>query len=215
MAKTTINMVKIRARISLGSGAGGVVVETPGPRLTEGTVDGMIISFNVHKERAKSSTFSASLKVKYDVLNGNTIGDVHIEAGTESGGINTIFRGIVKNAKIAPCNDDPSYVMLSVSGSDILSKLEGMKFTRRRRGTRVAWVSIDSPVRSGLRSGKFKYKTVDSLDLLNTQDDEKSTTVRSASLSENFSQHPAQMKFDRKPSDNADMIITSNPDVSE
>jgi hypothetical protein len=215
MAETIINMVKIRARISLGGGAGGVVVETPGPNLTNGTVDGMIISFNVHTERAKPSTFSASLKVKYDVLNGNTIGDVHIEAGTESGGINTIFRGIVKNAKIAPCNDDPSYVMLSVSGSDVLSKLEGMKFTRRRRGTRVSWVSVDSVVRAGLRAGKFKYKTADSLDLLHTQDDEKSSTMRSASLQENFAQHPAQLKFDRKPSDNADMIVTSNPNISE
>lgn len=215
MAETTITMVKVRARISLGAGAGGVVAETPGPDLTAGTVDGMILSFNVHKERGKSSTFSASLKVKYNVLSGNTIGDVHIEAGTEDGGLNTIFRGIVKNAKVSPCHDDPSYVLISVSGSDVLSKLEGMKFTRRRRGTRVSWVSIDSVVRGGLRSGKFKYKTADSVDVMHATDDEKPTTMRAASLQENFAQHPAQLKFDRNPPNNADMIVTNNPNASE
>jgi len=215
MAETTLNLVKVRARVSLGAGSGSVVAETPGPKLTDGSIDGMILSFNVHKERGKSSTFSASLKVKYDVLSGNTIGDVHIEAGTEDGGLNTIFRGIVKTAKVSPCHDDPSYVLINVSGSDVLSKLEGMKFTRRRRGTRVSWVSIDSIVRSGLRSGKFRYKTQDRLDLLNTSDDEKVDHMRAASLLENYSQHPAQLKFDRKPSTNADMIPTTNPAAAE
>lgn len=214
MAETAITMVKIRARITLGGGTGSVIAETPGPRLSDGTIDGMILSFNVHKERSKSSTFSASLKVKYDVLSSNTIGDVHIEAGTEDGGINTIFRGVIKSAKVSPCNDDPSYVLINVSGSDVLSKLEGMKFTRRRRGTRVSWVSIDSVVRSGLRAGKFKYKTVDSLDLMHTSDDEKESKMRAASLQENFAQHPADLKFDRKPSGNADMLVTSNPNIN-
>lgn len=138
----SITMVRIRAKISIG----GLSAETP-----------FIRSFNVSKSRGQVSTFNAVLKVPHDSITDNIVGDsVVIEAGEGSPNIK-VFTGMVRQAKISPCWDDPYYVDLALSGSDRLSYLQGKKFTRRCRSTRASWVSIDSVVRRGLKSGKFKY----------------------------------------------------------
>jgi len=137
-----INMVKIRARVSIGD----LVVETP-----------YILSFNVTKSRGQLSTFSVSLKVKHVDVGGPIVGDsVLIEAG-EGSPAKKIFSGITKSANITPCRDDPLYVILNLSGTDILSVLQGKKYTRRCRSTKGMWVSIESISRPGLKSGKFSY----------------------------------------------------------
>jgi hypothetical protein len=137
-----ITMVKVRARITIGN----LIVETP-----------FIRSFTVSKSRGQVSTFNAVLKVPHDEFSSNLAGsNIFIEAGEDTPQ-NRIFTGVVKQAKISPCWDDPYYVDLSVSGADCLSNLQGKKYTRRCRSTRASWVAINSVVRAGLKSGKFKY----------------------------------------------------------
>lgn len=156
-----ISMVKVRAVIYLGN---SITCATPD---TENYPDGIIQSFNVSKSRGKPSTFNATLKVKYDVMDRNILGDVKIDAGVE-GSLNRIFTGMVRSAKTSPCNDDPSYIILNVSGVDILGKLDGMKYTRRQRGSKACWVTIDGVSRKGLKSGKFGYQNIDTIITVDT-----------------------------------------------
>ena len=133
-----IDRVKIRATI----------ISTP-----------FIQSFTVNKRRGQISTFDAALKVSHDEVNSTITGDnVKIWAGEDIAG-NLIFTGVVKQAKISPCYDDPKYVMLSISGTDTMGLLQGKKFTRRCRATKSAWVSITGVARRGLKSGKFAYQS--------------------------------------------------------
>lgn len=145
-----IEMIKIRARIEIGS----LRVETP-----------YVQSFNVRKQRGQVSTFDASLKVSHDTVGGLSTGsEVRIYAGS-SNSIKLIFTGICRNAKISPCYDDPKYVILSVGGADSLSFLAGKKYTRRCRSTQSTWVSITGVVREGLKSGKFAYTNEPTLEI--------------------------------------------------
>jgi len=149
-----IKMVKIRARITIGS----IIVETP-----------FILSFNVSLKRGQIGTFSASLKVhkddaSSDKLTGAVVG---IEAGVD-GRMDVIFRGISRHCDISPVWDDPSYVMLNLSGEDVLSILRQKKYTRRCRSATTAWCSIDGVVRKGLRSSKFKLRKGNVLDVMNS-----------------------------------------------
>jgi hypothetical protein len=138
----SIEMVKCRATVSVAS----VDVSTP-----------YVQSFNVRKQRGQVSTFDASLKVNGSSVGGDmTGGPVVISAGTD-GSKKTIFTGICRQAKVSPCYDDPAYVILSISGADALSLLQGKKYTRRCRSSRAAWVGITGVVREGLKSGKFAY----------------------------------------------------------
>lgn len=138
-----IDMVKIRARITIGN----LVVETP-----------YIQSFNVNLSRGQISTFSASIKVPSDDVLGNIVGDaIVIKAGRNSPS-STVFSGVVKRARISPVFDDPSFVMINLDGEDILSLLNGKKYTRRCRATTASWVTIDNVTRKGLRTGKFKVQ---------------------------------------------------------
>lgn len=137
-----ITRVKCRAEVEVG----GITVRTP-----------FVQSFNVRKQRGQISTFDASLKVPA----GSNLGggrDVVIRAG-EGSPSNIIFTGICRTAKVSPCFDDPQYVMVSVSGADKLSLLEGKKFTRRCRATNASWASITGIARKGLKSGKFTYSS--------------------------------------------------------
>lgn len=137
----SIELVKIRAEVSIG----GLTVRTP-----------YIQSFNVRKSRGQLSTFDASLKVAHDEISGsNSGGAVTIKAGG-NGNMTTIYTGILKKSTISPCWDDPGYVILNISGVDVLSKLEGKKYTRRCRASNSSWVTINSVTREGLRSGKFE-----------------------------------------------------------
>lgn len=136
-----IKRVKIRAKIEIGS----LKVETP-----------YILSFTVTKTRGQSSTFSTSLKVNSDDISGSISGaEIVISAGVGSAS-EKIFTGIVKKLTVSPCFDDPKYVILNVSGNDVLSMLEGKKFTRRCRATKSSWVSITSVNRKGPRTGKLR-----------------------------------------------------------
>lgn len=151
-----IEMVKVRARITL-EGAQGTNLIAITPSMTDS--ENFILSFNVDKARGQISTFSASLKVKHQAVGGSIAGsEVKIEAGRDSPQ-NTIFRGIVRRVNITPCRDDPGYVILNVSGNDILSRLDGKKYTRRCRSSRGLWVGIEGITRKGLRSGKLAYTT--------------------------------------------------------
>lgn len=155
-----ITMVKCRALVKVA----GVSVETP-----------WVQSFNVRKQRGQVSTFDASLKVRVSSVNDLISGDVEIYAG-ENSASNLIFTGICRSAKISPCHDDPYYVILSISGADALSLLQGKKFTRRCRGTQTSWCSITGVVRKGLKSGKFAYNTEPIIEI-NDGDIEKKNNV--------------------------------------
>lgn len=138
-----IDMVRIRAKIEIGN---SLTIETP-----------YIQSFNVRKTRGQTSTFDASLKVKYEDIDGNNIGgEVRIYAGEDTP--EKIFTGIVRKANISPCWDDPGFVFMNISGADPTIILQGKKYTRRCRATNGTWVSIDGAVRPGLRDGKFAFK---------------------------------------------------------
>ena len=149
-----IDMVKIRGRITIGS----LTVQTP-----------YILSFNVNITRGNVSTFSASLKIPYQDVRGNITGDSIVIRAGENSASHTIFSGVVKKATISPVFDDPSFVLLNISGDDILSKLAGKKYTRRCRSTNTSWVTLDSIVRKGLRSGKFRTKKSDYIDVVSTE----------------------------------------------
>jgi len=139
-----ITEVKCRAQI----GIGGLWVVTP-----------WVQSFNVRKQRGQVGTFDASLKITAaQAASLSSSGTVRIYAGIE-GNLKNVFTGICRSAKISPCHDDPHYVIVSISGADCLSLLQGKKFTRRCRGTNVSWCSITGVVRKGLKSGKFAYNT--------------------------------------------------------
>lgn len=138
-----IDRVKCRAEIRVG----GITVKTP-----------FVQSFNVRKQRGQVSTFDASLKVPSGTSAKLAGGDVVILAG-EGTASNTIFTGICRQAKVSPCFDDPYYVILSISGADTLSLLQGKKFTRRCRATDTAWCAITGVTRKGLKGGKFTYDT--------------------------------------------------------
>lgn len=143
-------MVKVRASVTLGD----LVAVTPSGNMASNNI---IMSFNVDRARGQISTFSASLKVLRNAVSGSIVGsDVVIRAGEDSPD-NLIFTGICRTVNITPCRDDPIFVILSVSGNDVLSKLDGKKYTRRCRSTRGTWVAINSVTRPGLRSGKLAY----------------------------------------------------------
>ena len=135
-----IDNIKIRARV-VGA---GVDVSTP-----------YIQSFNVTRQRGQVSSFSANVKVNQDTII-QTGGTIKIYAGTASE-MPLIFTGIVKTSKVTPCWDDPSYVILSLTGLDILYKLENKKITRRQIVQRSSFCCIEGVTRRGLKSDKFKY----------------------------------------------------------
>lgn len=144
-----ITMVKVRAEIIVGD----LVARTPSS--TQQT--NHILSFNVDKSRGKPSTFSASLKVIGNVITGGTSGSlITISAGEDSPS-QKIFTGIVKAVNITPCKEDPGFVILNLSGEDVLSRLQGKKFTRRCRSSKGVWVGIEGIVRPGLRSTSFQF----------------------------------------------------------
>ena len=139
----TIEQVKVRARIEIGS----LKVETP-----------YIQSFSVKKSRGAISTFDASLKISHEDVSGVITGSkVVIYAGVK-GGLKKIFTGMVRSAKISPCFDDPQFVLISISGSDNLILLNGKKYTRRCRVTKSKYVTITGVVRAGLKTTGMNYE---------------------------------------------------------
>jgi len=161
-----IHMVKIRATVDF---VGGLSVSTP-----------YILSFNVNKVRGQISTFSASLKIKHENVSGRIVGEsVRIRAGSD-GANYSVFSGVIRSANITPCRDDPLFVILNISGVDVLSRLEGKKYTRRCRSTKGVWVSIESVTRPGLKSGKLAYVPAkDNLTTSAIDVNKKDTTTKS------------------------------------
>lgn len=139
--------VKVRARIQIGS----LTAETP-----QAGVTNIVLSFNVRRARGQISTFDARLKV-LGAAPTSILGPIKIYAGENTANA-LIFTGLVRKASFNPCFDDPSYVILNVSGVDVISVLQGKKYSRRCRATKASWVTINSVSRKGLKSGKFKYK---------------------------------------------------------
>jgi len=134
----TIELIPIRATIKVNS----LSVSTP-----------YIQSFNIRLARGQLSSFDASLKVRGYELDSLAGGKVEFWAPS------LIYTGIVKKATISPCWDDPGYVLLNISGTDVLSLLQGKKFSRRCTASSATWVSIDGVVREGLRTGKLDFDT--------------------------------------------------------
>lgn len=143
-----IDLVQIRAIITIGS----LIVKTP-----------YIQSFNVRKSRGQPSSFDATLKVPYSDVGDLVNGLVVIKAGTNEKK-NKIFTGIVKKVTISPCWDDPGYIILKISGTDILSNLKNKEYSRRCRASKSTWISIDNVVRRGIRASKFELDA-DSLNI--------------------------------------------------
>jgi hypothetical protein len=136
-----ITTIPVRATVSVG----GMSVSTP-----------FVLSFTVRRARGQISTFDTSLKIGHDNASGLTTGgEISIKAGSK-GSQRLIFTGIVRNAKMTPCWDDPNYVILTLSGNDVLSLLQGKKYTRRCRASQGQFCVITS-ARQGLKSGKFTY----------------------------------------------------------
>lgn len=135
----SIERVRIRARVVFG----GMTVATP-----------YILSFNVTKTRNSKSTFSASLKVLSSDLGSITDNQVVIYAG-EKGREIKIFTGYILSSRPSICFDDPNYTILNISGSDILYRLEGEKYTRRQMDSKARWAIIESVVRAAEKGGQF------------------------------------------------------------
>jgi len=175
-----IDRVKIGASVEIGS----LRVRTP-----------YIQSFNVTRSRGQVSSFNASLKVSSYQASGRIVGDsVEIYAGTSSGGgtrgsSRQIFSGICKKATVTPCFDDPYYVILNISGNDILSVLQGKKYTRRSSHQKTSWITIEGVSRKGLKSGKFKYKKEEVMIVTDSEIEEATALQKSISLTDTSSPH--------------------------
>jgi hypothetical protein len=166
-----IQKVKIRARIQVGN----FNVETP-----------YILSFNVNRSRGQISTFDARIKIATDSIADMTGGPIRIYAGT--GQANTlIYTGIVRKATMSPCFDDPYYVIINLSGADVLSLLQSKKYTRRCRATETSWATIDGVARKGLKSGKFKYRKEPVLLIAESELKENQQLVTGSSASKKIS----------------------------
>lgn len=157
----SIEQVPIRASVSIGGGN----VETP-----------YVLSFNVHRRRGSPSTFDASVKVKGSVGGGTPTGGISISAGS-GGSNNKIFTGIVKGAKVTPCWDDPSYVVITLTGDDALSLLKGKTYNKRVTGSSSgAFCLITGVVRSGLKSSKFANSGADNAFIIDSGDVAENST---------------------------------------
>ena len=135
----SIQSVPIRAIINFG----GVTVVTP-----------YVLSFNVTKVRNSKATFSASLKIRSDRIDNIDDNLITIRAG-EKGKENKIFTGYVLSTRPSICFEDPNYTILNISGSDILYKLEGEKFTRRVIASEARWAVIESVEKKAEKGSQF------------------------------------------------------------
>ena len=137
----TLTPIPIRARITFPDDE--FEVETP-----------YILSFNVSKTRNSPSSFNASVKVKGDTLNRLTSNLIIIEAG-ELDALKKIFTGYILQATPSPCWEDPTYVILNISGSDILHRMQGEKFTRRQITSFNKWALITGVAQKTKKGAQF------------------------------------------------------------
>ena len=146
----------IRARIETDLVRGNI--ETPN-----------VLSFNVSRSRKQmSATFSASIKIFPENLEGSTSGNstIRIFAG-EKGSLHKIFTGIVEKCVIQPVRSDASKIILNMSGRDTFSVMEGQKINRRLRTAGQdleRWGVVTSiKTKSITRREEFKEKIVDNV----------------------------------------------------
>jgi hypothetical protein len=166
-----IQAIKIYAEISLG---GELTITSPDPQ-----TDGIILSFQINKNRMAPTTFSASLKVLHEKITKSPIGNVTIRAGVNSAD-KLLFTGFIKAAKLRPCFDDPAYVLMDIQGMDILHILQGKTFTSRSRATKSSWVAIEGVTRQGLKSDKFKPTPQETFNMVSTDRRNEDNTTTSA-----------------------------------
>jgi hypothetical protein len=145
----SLRMVPIRCLISLG----GITAGTP-----VGSRTNHVLSFNVDKVRGQPGTCNVSLRVKKGQASmaSSTGGVITIDAGA-NGANHRVFYGFIKSITISPCREYPSFVIMNATGIDVLSKLDGKKYTRRCRYAHGTWISIEGVVREGLRSSKLLW----------------------------------------------------------
>lgn len=147
---------EIRARITIGD----LVIETPD-----------VISFNVTRTRGQmAATFSASIKVRHDEISESIElldKGITIEAGTVTN-MKKIFTGIVYKCTINPIRTDASKVILNLSGSDVMSVLEGQYINRRVKTYRDGekpperWAAVTGIVKRDIpQSMKFPVRLLD------------------------------------------------------
>lgn len=139
--EVTITDVKIRATIS----GAGFSVSTP-----------YILSFYIRKSRNELSSFNFSVKVGSSFLSGATGGPVTFEVSA-NGVPKKIYTGIILAINVRPCFDDPQYVIVDASGTDIRKELEYKQYTRRSMDSTSSWAMITGVVRQGLKSSKLNY----------------------------------------------------------
>jgi len=135
-----IAQIPCRAEVCVG----GLCVRTP-----------YVLTFTVRKVRGQVGTCDASLKIRETPGGGGSFMTVKAGQGVAS---KQIFAGIVTQAKIEACHDDPGYMILSVSAKDVLMLLEGKKFTRRCLSSPEGPFCLITDVsRKGIKSGKWAY----------------------------------------------------------
>lgn len=133
----TFDQVRIRATIEVG----GTTISTPN-----------ILSFSVTRARGQMcATFQASVKIQGGVGFG-TGGKIIISANAGK-----IFTGYVKKMSITPSKTDSSYVIVNMSGRDVLSVFEGGTFSRRVDATKMARFGVISSVVQRNESYKERF----------------------------------------------------------
>jgi len=167
-----IEKIKIRARIEIGS----FDVETP-----------FILSFNVNRTRGQISTFDARIKIADGDVADMTGGPIKIYAGSGYAG-DLIFTGIVKKVSMSPCFDDPHFILVNLSGADVLSVLQNKKYSRRCIATETSWATIDNVTRRGLKSSKFKYRTEPVVLITNSDIKETEQLISTANSSKKYTE---------------------------
>jgi hypothetical protein len=140
----TLEKQRVRAKITIGSEE----IETPN-----------VVSFRVSRARGQmSASFSATVRVDYDLLAGTSdwlAEEIVIEAG-EKPFLKTVFTGIIYKVAVNPIRTDASKVMLSLSGRDKMSIMEGQKVNRRVRTYRDG---SNPPERWGVVTNVIKHNT--------------------------------------------------------
>lgn len=122
-----IRTEKIRATIDLSN----VIIKTP-----------YVKAFNVDKDRQRlATTFSATVEI---LASSSFIpADIVISAGLKDAE-QKIFTGMIKSITTSPSFDKAGYFVLSLSGVDRMSELEGRTFSRRLKSDGFStFVSID------------------------------------------------------------------------
>lgn len=145
-----LTMVPIYCTVSVG----GITATTPR------SYGNHVLSFNVDKVRGQPGTCSVSLRVYKGQANFTSGGSISIAAGAN--GTNPVFYGYIKTITISPCREYPNFVIMNITGVDVLSKLEGKKYTRRCRSVTGTWIGIEGVTREGLVSNKLSYLPADS-----------------------------------------------------